>query len=376
MSESNPILEFIKPSVRAAPSIGVYKVDAYAHPLQWNENPFDLPDALKADVLERLARRSWSRYPGFRPYSLIERLADVHGVDAGQVVVANGSSEIIRAALNAVLDAGDPIVLPSPTFGLYRNQSRMAGAEILSVSLSAQEHFALPVDEIIVSARTNQAKMVVVCAPNNPTGTVYAADDLRRIAAECGCLFLVDEAYGQFCGQDLKFLVDEFDNVILARTFSKAFAMAGVRVGYALTSAPIANQLQKLVNTFTLSIFSEAVTLAVLDNPAYEAEHTQLLIRERERLAAALNDLPGLYVFPSGANFLLVKLEQPTAPLVAHLREHHSILISDTSSYPALQDTVRISVGAPEQNDLLVRAVAAFLSEHRVSRPRNVSRKT
>lgn len=365
MSNESSVLEFIRPETRAIPPVGEYDMSGFQHQMQWNENPFDLPAELKAAVLQHLAERPWSRYSGFRPYELIRRTAQFHGVDPAQVVVGNGSSDVLRVALSAILGPGDAMVVPSPTFMVYHRYCRFQGAEVLAVPLSMEEGFALPTDDIILKARTNQAKLVVICAPNNPTGTVYAADELRRVVEECGCLVLIDEAYAQFCNQDLTSLLDDFENLILVRTFSKAFAMAGVRLGYALTSAPLATQFQKLFNSFTLSVFSEATALAVLEHPAYVETFTQQLVAERERMAEALDELPGAHVYPSGTNFLLVKLDRSPEALLDYLKSEHSMLISDMSSYPQLSNHVRISIGAPEQNELLVQAFQHHLGGER-----------
>lgn len=363
MSNEPSVLEFIRPETRAIPPVGEYNVSAFQHQMQWNENPFDLPAELKNAILQHLAERPWSRYSGFRPYELIRRTAQYHGVDPTQVVVGSGSSDVIRVALSAILGPGDAMVVPSPTFMMYHRYCRLQGAEVLSVPLSAEAGFALPTDDIILKARTNQAKLVVICSPNNPTGTIYSTDELRRVVDECGCLVLIDEAYAQFCDQDLTALLEEFDNLILVRTFSKAFAMAGVRLGYGLTSAPLATELQKLFNSFTLNVFSEAAAFAVLEHPEYLQEFTQKLVAERNRMAEALDEIPGLSAYPSGTNFLLVKLDRPPEPLLDHLQTEHSILISDMSSYPQLANHVRISVGAPEQNELLVQAFQQHLAK-------------
>ena len=198
---------------------------------------------------------------------------------------------------------------------------------------------------------------MAVCAPNNPTGTVYSPADLRRLALGCPGLLLVDEAYAEFCDQDLTDLLP-LGNVVLLRTFSKLYAMAGVRVGYALTSPALAAEFQKVITDFPLSIFSELAAQVALDHHARFMAQRDQIVAERERMAAALSSTPGLHVFPSGTNFLLVQISRPKAGLMRHLQEEHSILVSDLADYPGLHNCVRVSVGTPAQNDLVVRGFA------------------
>ena len=306
-------LHLIKPGLRKLPPMTPGLVDATMHRLQWNENPFDFPAQLKAEVLQRLAQAEWSRYPlGLRPWALIERLAKHHGVGADQVVVSNGASDLIKLILGAVLQPGDAFVLPSPTFLLYPLNARLNLANAVQVPLSPTNDWALPVDELLAAAHSYQAPVMAVCAPNNPTGTVYSAEDLRRLAAGCPGLLLLDEAYAEFGDQDLTELLP-LGNVILLRTFSKLYAMAGVRVGYAITSPALAAEIQKVVTDFPLSLFSELAALVALDHHAAFLTQRDQIVAERERLAAALRPLPGVHVFSSGTNFLLVQLLKPRA---------------------------------------------------------------
>jgi len=349
-------LDAIRAGVRAAAPIGRSKVDESLHRLQWNESPQDFPADLKEEVLQRLAAMAWSRYPvSGRPWALIDALAARLRVAPDQVVVSDGSADLIKAVMAATLRAGDAVVMPAPTFLLYRQNARLHEANVVEIPLDPALGFALPVDALIDAATTHRARLVTLCAPNNPTGTVYAEAELRRLAAAIApTLLVIDEAYAEFCDQELTGLLD-LGNVILLRTFSKFYAMAGVRVGYALTTPALAAELQKVVTVFPLSIFSEITALVALEQRARFLAQRDQTIAERERMAAALAALPGVTVFPSGANFLLIHLDRPKQPLLHHLQHHHRVLISDMAAYPELVDCVRISLGAPAQNDLVIQ---------------------
>lgn len=349
---------YVRPGVRSSGPVGRDNVNPDQHRLQWNENPFDFPADLKEEVLQRLARLEWSRYPlGLRPWGLCERLARHTGLAPDEVVVSAGSSDVIKSVMSCVLHPGDAVVLPAPTFLTYRQNARMLQANVVETPLAAEDGFALPVDALVEACEVNDARLAVVCAPNNPTGTVYSLADVRRVAEGCPGLLLVDEAYAEFCDQDFRPLL-ELGNVVLLRTLSKLYAMAGVRVGYAMAPAGLAAEFQKGISSFPLSVFSEVAAEVALDHPERFFAVREQIVAERERMAAALGALPGVTVYPSGTNFLLVRVDSARQALLDYLLHTHNVLLSDLAAYPELSDCVRISVGRPEQNDLVIRGIA------------------
>ena len=357
-----PGVEFINPTIRASAAAVGHKINPALRRLQWNENPYDFPADLKEEVLQQLGQIPWSRYPlGGRAYDLMEALAAFHNVDAGQVVVGAGSSDLLPLVIGAVLSAGDHMVVPTPTFQAYRRHALVAGATVHEIPLDPAADFALPVDELLAQADRHRAKLIVVCAPNNPTGTVYAPSDLRRIVAESDAFVMIDAAYGEFIGQDLRPLLAEFDNVAVVHTFSKAFALAGARIGYVLAAPSVAAELQKLVTSFTLSPFSETAAIVALRHFDRFRSSVERIVAERERLAANLAALPGVHVFSSGTNFLFVRLPRPAAPIHSELLHRHGLLVS-LPAYPGYENYLRISVGAPADNELLVTALADHLA--------------
>ena len=242
-SYEDSALQFVKPGVRGVGSMGRFTFAGATHRMQWNENPYDYPADLKEEVLRTMAERAWSHYPNsLRPFELIDRLADLYTLPPEMVIVNSGSASLIKMIMEAVLGPGDRMMMLSPTFLLYRRNAGLLGAELHEVAATPESDFALPVDELVVGVGTNEAKLIALCAPNNPTGTVYSVEDVRRIVDESGALVVVDEAYVEFSDADMRSLVDEFGNVILLRTFSKAYGMAGMRVGYALAPQALARE--------------------------------------------------------------------------------------------------------------------------------------
>ncbi len=363
-------LDLIRPGVRRTPPLPRLEIPADLQRQQWNENPYDFPADLREEVLRRLAERAWSRYPlGLRAYGVVDRLAAHHHIEPAQVVVSAGSSDIIRIVMAMLLAPGDAVVLPSPTFLLWQRNAALLDACAQTVPLDPAQDFALPVDELLDSAREHSAKLIALCAPNNPTGTVYPVEQVRRLAAESEAIVAVDEAYTDFCGADMRQLVDELPNVILVRTFSKAGAVAGLRIGYALTSPGLAQEMDKLINAFTLNPLAEAAVLVALDHAARLNEITVQNVAERERLRTAMNEMLGVYVYPSGTNFLCARLDKMANPradaaaLCAWLRTEQGVLINDMASYVELPNHIRVSVGTAAENDRLLGAMGDYLSE-------------
>jgi histidinol-phosphate aminotransferase len=363
MSKAAPGHSFIRPQLRNQPNMGVFRVDPDLHRLQWNENPFDFPADLKEEVLQRLARTTWSRYPlGLRAYDVIDAIAHATSLNSDQVLVGSGSGDILRVVISAVLQPGDHMLTLSPTFYSYTNHARQNGAEVHTVTLDPHQNFALHVATVLDQAAEHNAKLIVICAPNNPTGTVFPPQQLRQIVLESQAFVLIDAAYAEFCHQDLRPLLAESDRVVMAHTLSKAYALAGVRIGYALGAPEVIKQLQKLVVNFTLSPFSSNAAIVALENRERFQPLLEKIVVERERMAAALAHLPEVTVYPSGTNFLLVDIGHSSKDALNYLRDHHRILLADMGMYPGYENYLRISVGTAEQNDLLLNGLAHYLA--------------
>ncbi len=186
---------------------------------------------------------------------------------------------------------------------------------------------------------------------------------------ESEAFVLLDAAYGEFCNQDLRPFVQDSDRVAVVQTFSKAFGMAGVRVGYGYAASAVAQEFQKLVNTFTLSPFSEAAAIVALENLERFHPLIDAVVAGREELAARLAAVPGILVYPSGTNFLLVHLGRPAKLAHQLLQQEYNVLVTDMGMYPCYEDYLRISVGLPEQNELVVAALTKFMSTRPPSVP-------
>lgn len=351
----NP-LDLIKPQVRAMKPYTL-QPHAYKFKMNQNENPLGFPAALKEQVFQRLRQQDWARYPDFDLVELTEAVARHVGVKPEQVLAGNGSNEMIYNTLAVTVGEGDQVVIPVPTFSVYKLLATVLGATVQEPRMVADDDFALPTDAVIATARDHGAKVVVLCTPNNPTARSYPLPDIRRVCAESEALVLVDEAYQEFSGQNLLGLVAEFPNVVLLRTFSKAMAMGGLRVGYAITNEVLAREIHKGKLPYALNAFSEAAAVVALQNMDLFEEEIALIRAEMRRLWQALDALPFAFPVPSDANFILTRFDRYRPQEIFDHLLHRGILVRDVSSAPGLAAYLRLSVGAPHENDALIGAL-------------------
>jgi histidinol-phosphate aminotransferase len=350
-------LRKIKPAVRA---ISAYTLTPHraAIKINQNENPFDMPDAIKREVERRLASRPWSRYPDFVPAALLEALATFAGWKPEGTLAGNGSNELIQATLMVTVSRGTRVVLPEPTFTLYRQIVGVLGGEVLGVPLTSDLRF--DVAAIAERAVAERADMIIICSPNNPTGCRIGEADLRQIAGDFDGLIVVDEAYHEFSGRTVVPLLEELPNLIVLRTFSKAMAMAGLRVGYLLTRPELAREIHKATLPYNLNFFSATAAQVACERYDLLRPQIELLVSERERVRAALAAIGGVAPVPSAANFMVARTELPPRKLFDEMLAR-DILIRDVSKYPMLEDYFRLSIGSPTENDRLIAALTEVM---------------
>lgn len=327
--------------------------------LNQNENPWDAPTRIKQETLKRISDCAWSRYPNFVPQRLHERLAEFSGWKAAGIVAGNGSNELIQALLMVTVGEGKGVLINEPTFTLYRQIASVLGGDVVNVPLNGELGF--DVNALKDAVRDLQPEVTIVCSPNNPTGCVLSDDDLHSLLESTSGLVVVDEAYHEFAGHSVVPLLRRHENLVVLRTFSKAMAMAALRVGYLLASPDLTREISKAVLPYNLNAVSQ--TAAEVAVEMYEDELRPLvrkIIAERGRLYDALRGISGLTPLGSRANFILVRSAIDPKQVFAKLIELN-ILIRDVSTYPMLSDCFRVSVGTPEENDLLLESLRDIL---------------
>ena len=355
---SAPPESFVRKTVRPLAAYGPPR-DPAAVPLHLNESPSDLPEELKRVLVERLFRSDWSKYPISDGAVLAQELARASGVDAAGVLVGNGSNELLQLLLYATLEPGDTVVVSSPSFSLYSLQAAALGARVVEVPLrQADGAFRFRIDDLLQASRSS--KLVLIGSPNNPTGTTLSRDDAALLASGAGGLVGIDEAYREFCEQDLIPLLREHPRLVLFRTFSKALAAASLRCGSLFAAQGLCAELRKVQLPYNLSHATCMVAGELLRHPELVRDRARLVAGERERVGGALREL-GCTVHASGANFLLFEQRKRPANELHQALFRRGVLIRNVSSARDLADALRVSIGAPAANDAFIAAMRAEL---------------
>jgi len=302
-----------------------------------------------------------NQYPEIRPLTLTRRLADLYSVDASQLLVTRGSSEAIDLLVRCFCRPGaDDIVICPPTFGMYAMYAQVQGAGIVEVPLRAEDGFDVDVDAI-TAAWTDRTKLAFVCSPNNPTGNSFATDSIVALAKALRGrgIVVVDAAYVEFAATDpTRELLEAGDNVVVLRTLSKAFGMAGIRCGAALAAPAVIDMLGSILPPYCYPTPCADVALACLapENRDDMSARADRIRAERDRVAARLAALPSIeHVWPSASNFLLCRATQP--PRLIEAAKRGGFLIRDFSWDRHTPGCVRITIGSAEQNDRLLEAL-------------------
>ncbi|HKV73090.1 MAG TPA: histidinol-phosphate transaminase [Gemmatimonadales bacterium] len=352
-------LALVKPAVRAQ---AAYSLAALSAPrkLNQNESPLDLPEALKARILGRAAALPWHRYPAFLPAALQERLAARHGWVGEGVLTGNGSNELIQAVLAVTLGPGTAVVAPAPTFALYRLLTAVLGGHYVPVPLGPG--FSYDIDAMVARARETDARLVVLNSPNNPTGSALPALAVERFLAETRAMVVCDEAYQEFGGPTAVPLLAQSSRVIVLRTFSKAMGLAGLRFGYALAHPAVIAEVAKAKLPYNVNAITLAAAEEILADTAELEQRVAVIVAERERMLHALRALPGLEVYPSQANFFVIRCRAvPARQVFARLHGEFGILVRDISGPGALEECLRISIGTREDMDAVHSALRTIL---------------
>ncbi|HEV7366919.1 MAG TPA: histidinol-phosphate transaminase [Gemmatimonadales bacterium] len=359
-------LSLIKPAVLAQPGYTLAS-PAARRKLNQNESPFDFPAELKREVFAEVSTQSWQRYPEFVPRDLQVALARHYGWMPDGVLVGNGSNELIQATLSVTLGPGDRVVAPSPTFSLYRLLTGVLGGRYLPVPLG--ESFEYDVDRLIETAQREQARLVVLNSPNNPTGSVLPDGAVERILKQTDALVVCDEAYQDFGGPTALGLLAQSSRLVVLRTFSKAFGLAGLRFGLALAHPEVAREIAKGKLPYNVNLITLAAARVALRNGSALRGRIQELIEIRERFLARLRHVRGLTAYPTAANFVLIRCRDlPAAEVFQRLYQDFGILVRDVSGSPELAECLRISIGTREDMDAVIAALEQILIEVRGER--------
>ncbi|MEP6972741.1 MAG: histidinol-phosphate transaminase [Actinomycetota bacterium] len=351
-----------------APRHGLRDVGFYDSPqldvaarLNTNESPHPLPERFSKDLADAVMALPLHRYPDDQMVRLREEFAGHVGHVPEGTWVANGSNEILTQLLQAYGGVGRRVAVFEPTYLLHSRLAWLTQTELVSLQLEAD--FSLSHDAIASSVAANP-DVVFVCSPNNPTGNAQPVDAVQslaeQIAKKTNGLVIVDEAYVEFGGQTCLPLIAEHPNVVVTRTMSKAFALAGARVGYALADAEVVEDLRRVRLPYNVSSLTQAAGIAALHHATEAIAILDAIRDERDRILTALRAMPGIVTYPSDANFVLFIPPKPAHEVSQQLLDR-GVLIRDLSA--VVPNALRVTAGTTHEVDLFLSALEEVLAE-------------
>jgi len=329
-------------------SEGMVKLDAM-------ENPYTLPEDLRKELGRALAGLDLNRYPTPSPQKLREAIARRMQVPAGvDVLLGNGSDELIQLLIMALARPGAAMMFPSPTFVMYQMGATFNGMKAIAVPL--RDDFSFDADAFIARMNAENPALVFIAYPNNPTGVLYAEEDIVRVIKACKGLVVIDEAYHVFAGRTFIGRIAEFPNLVVIRTVSK-LGLAGIRLGYLVGRPEWVAELDKVRPPYNVSALTQTAALFMLERLDVLEEQAARIRRDREDLGKGLAGLKGVTVFPSQANFFLIRV--PDAGKTYEGLKGQNVLVRNLS--PAIRNCLRVTVGTPDENRILLAALREAL---------------
>ncbi len=346
-----PALQELSPDIGSRPDVPIY--------LDWNESRWPLPESLTRKMTEAVTSVDPRPYPDRSYPAVREALGRLAGWDPEGIAFGNGGDDMLALIGVAATGPGRTGIYPSPGFSMYPWAIRRAGARPAPVPLG--EDLAYDVDGLIARIGEEQPSLVFLTSPHNPTGQQLPLDEIRRIAEAAPGFLLVDEAYHEFSEFTARPLLDEFGNVILLRTFSKAMALAGGRLGYLLGAPEAILSIRRAQPPFPVGIYTCRAGAAAMNERAALFELTARIVAERDSLRKRLADIPGIRVWPSQTNFLLFHTPADSTVLARRLLAR-GVALRDFSRHPMLAGTLRVTVGTPEENEVFLGALRDSLA--------------
>ena len=317
--------------------------------------------AIFLDANENPYPGQFNRYPDPDQTALKKIISEIKEIPVENIFLGNGSDEAIDLLVRAFCEPGkDQIITNPPTYGMYKVVASINN--IFNREVYLKPDFSLPVNEILDSI-TPQTKIIFICSPNNPTGNSFPTEDLIKIIRESGKLVVVDEAYIDFSSQESLTALRGFPNLVVLQTLSKAYGMAGLRIGLAAGPTDIIKVLNCIKPPYNISSASINAAIEILSNPNIINSHREEIIREREKLSSELTSLEFVKeVFPGDANFLLVRVDDARSCYL--FLKDNGIIVRDRSAEVNCSGCIRISIGTPNENQTLLETLKKFQSQN------------
>jgi histidinol-phosphate aminotransferase len=341
-SRKKEISSLIKPAVR---KLAAYHVDETKVRIKLDamENPFPLPAAVRREIAKIAGSVPVNLYPDPSAKELKKSIAALWGMKPDQMILGNGSDELIQAI---ILAFGGPVLVPVPTFAMYDITSRALAQKVVEVPLG--ENFDIDADAVIRKTKSSKAKVLFLACPNNPTGNRFSDGAIRKILDNSHAAVVIDEAYFSFSGKTWLPQLASHPNMILLRTLSK-IGFAGLRIGALVASREIIAELSKIRLPYNINSMSQAVAAAALRHTKVLDSQISVLISEREKLYNELQDIDSVVAYPSETNFILIRTESDATRVQQKLKAR-GILIKNLNRPGPLKNCLRVTIGTPDEN--------------------------
>lgn len=325
--------------------------------LDANESPIILPNGIENEIMKAVKNSLLNRYPDPSSVKVCSLYAEYAGVSCKNIMAGNGSDELIQIITNAFISKGDKAVTINPDFSMYGIYTKIAGGDVVEYELN--EEFNGEADSLVSMVNNEKPRVLFLSNPNNPTGGVMPEGDLIKIISGCNCIVVIDEAYYEFYGETVCNRVNEFKNLIVLRTCSKALGLAGVRLGFLITGDVLMNELKKVKPPFNVNIITQEVASVILENKSLVSKNVESVLAEKEYIYRHLKKFCGLKLYPSKANFILVESGRARDIKNRLLTEGISV-----RSYGSgrLKNCLRITVGNRMENDALIGCLTGSLA--------------
>ena len=316
--------------------------------LNANESPYNIPEQIINLYLEEVKKIKFNRYPDMDSTVLKDALAKAYGLKRENIACGVGSDELLQCLFNAVVSKGDKVVVMNPSFSMYSEYAKIYGAT--PIAADANPDFTFNLDNMLNAIKKNNPKMVILCSPNNPTGIILTEEEVRTIIEATSGLVILDEAYVEFNGEGLVKLINEYDNLLVLRTFSKLYAGAAIRLGYAMSVKDNIDLIDTVRSPYNVNVLTQIMAKTIIEHKVLYKERIQYFKDQRRDIYAALTKL-GIEVYPTKANFLWMKLSDKINEALVRENIFVRTIMFNGEKYN------RVCIGTPDEVEEFLKVV-------------------
>jgi len=338
------------------------KLDEKVTKLDLNENLAVAMDVVGKLLLEVCQDVDVRLYPPLYGAMTVKAISEFFGFSESEILVGNGADGVSDSLMKVFVRKGSKVLVVEPTFPMYGYYTQLYGGKKVTALLKPS--FELDADEILKKC-DKQTSLLIICSPNNPTGNQFKKEGIEKILQEFNGVVVVDEAYADFAKYTVIDWTRNFDNLVVLRTFSKAFGLAGIRAGFLVSNKSIVEYVKRVMPPFDVNIVTQRLIVLALQNWSYFQQRIKYILEEREWLRNALAKIDGIIPYPSDANFILFKVTKDnlSSSTVKEKLESRGVLVKDRGNLPLLENCIRVTVGTRNMNETFISALKDALEE-------------